>query len=268
MFKDQKNAQKLVDVDNLLLSYHASLVKVMHDANNCNATLQGYFGATGDTAWSNPTTIYRCNGCLSDTTANYNAGNLPGRTAVISTNSYADPTQYWRITGIQIGRDHMNMGLGPNVTGKAVMRVTYQLNPRIKPGGGRSVSKDINLNLRFTQGGSPQFRECLSGQESSINNLQHDICTSMTQVASSGRIMQWNDATQSCESVGGTGASALKTCPSGTILEGVKTDGTVNCKAFASGVNPVEDLMLESPCQPGATIRLELVNGKVKTRCD
>jgi hypothetical protein len=160
------------------------------------------------------------------------------------------------------------MSAGPSATGKAVMRITYKLKPTVQPDGGKTVSKDINLNLRFTQTASPSFQECISGAESAANNLQHDICQGMTQINSAGgMVMTWDDTTQSCKPAGGLGALALKTCPSGTIIEGVRSDGSVHCKAIGSGVNANEDLMLTSPCAAGTSVQLEIVDGKVKTKC-
>ncbi len=267
MFKDQKIAQKKVENEAALNTYHASLVKLMHNANNCNATLSNYYNASGTGAWASPSTIYTCTGCTS-TTANYSANitTIPGRTAfAVAGTTYTDGARTWLVESFQIGAAHNALTTGPSATGKAVMRVTYRLNPNL-PNGGRRVTKDINLNLRFTQAATPQFQECISGGESSVNNLSHDICSSMTQVSSSGTIMQWNDTTQSCEVVGSY-ASKVKECPSGTVLEGIRSDGSVRCKAVSSGVTPGQDLMLQSACPPGSTVKLEIVNGKIKTLC-
>lgn len=268
MFRDQKVAQKKVENETSLVTYHNSLVKILHNANHCNATFANYYNVSGTGAWASPSTIYTCNGCTS-TSANYSANltTMPGREAIaLAGSTWTDATNTWLVESFQIGANHNAMTTGPSATGKAVMRVTYRLKDGI-PGGGRRISKDINLNLRFTQSATPQFQECLSGAESSVNNLSHDICQAMTQVSSSGTIMRWNDTTQSCQ-VEGSFAAKIKDCPAGTVVEGIRADGSVRCKTLSSGVNPGTDLMLETTCPAGATVRLEVVNGKVKTLCN
>lgn len=272
MFKDQKTAQKKVDGEQSLISYHASLAKIMHNENHCNATLSAYFGASGGTPWANPTQIAMCNGCT-DVNVNYNAGNVTsGMKTVMATagSTWTDGTRTWQVMSFRIGRDANTFNVAPSVSGKAVMRVEYRLNPDIKPGGGRTVFKDINLNLRFTQANTPVFVECISGGESSVNNLSHDICSEAMKagtVSTDGRIMRWDDSLQTCV-LTGTPGTALKTCPAGSVIEGVAQDGTVKCKRIGAGINPSQDLMLESSCPPGSNVQLQVVDGKVRTLCN
>lgn len=266
IFKDQKNAQKRVEMDAKLNTFHSSLVKVMNDAKNCNATLSAYYNSSGASAWAAPTTIYRCSGAgCANTSVKWNANPTTMNTLrsswltngswIENTEANTDKgTRTWMVTS-------MAWAATPAASGKAVLKVNYQMNPDL-PGGGRRVSKDINLNLRFTQAATPVFQECVSSNESSVINLQHDICASMSQVSSAGVIMQWNDVTQTCQALSG-----VKSCPAGTMLEGIRSDGTVHCKSISQGVNPNEDLMLQAACSAGTRVQLVIVDGKLTTRC-
>lgn len=271
MFKDQKVAQKGIENEQNLMAYHNSLVKLMHNENNCNATMTSYFGATGAAAWGAPAALYSCTGCTS-TSTNYNAGNVTGgmKTVQATAGTWIDGTQTWRVSSFAIGKSGEDMASAPGSTGRAVLRVTYEYNPNL-PKGGKKVSKDINLSLRFTQAATPVFLECISGGESSVNNLSHDICSDAMkagQVTTDGRIMVWNDSLQTCvlTSPANTG-QVLKSCPPGSVIEGVRNDGTVTCKALSNGITPGQDLMLQNTCPAGSNVRLEIVDGKVKTLC-
>lgn len=273
MFKDQKVAQVRVEQDASLTAFHNQFVKFLQNANNCNATLRDYYGSAGGT-WSPPSGIYRCSGCT-NATVNYDASGasipnssrelwmaLPNPTSgtwiedILGESGKG--TKSWKVMGWTLTT--------PAATGRATLRVTYKAS---EARGGRTLTKDVNLSLRFSQETNPPlFRECLSGLESSVNNLQNDICNGMTdQFDSTGVIMRWNDATQECERIG-SGSLKVKVCPAGTVVEGVRADGSVHCKSLVDGVVPARDLMIESPqnCGSGRT-KLELVDGKLVTRC-
>ncbi len=277
MFKDQKTGQKKVELDATLNAFHASVVKVMNDAKNCNATLNTSYNASS-AGWIQPDGIYLCSGCTS-TSIDYTANpTISARTspAWVKKNTLAYPnvsTDAWientsgqtdKGTRTWFVEDITLIPPATAGTGSAKLRMTYRLGPTM-PGAGKTVTKDLNINMRFTQdtvAANRLFKSCLSGSESSLNNLQHDICASMTQLSSAGSIMRWNDVTQQCDAL-----TSVKTCPAGTIIEGVRADGTVHCKAMSQGVDFQNDLMLSSPCAAGTSVRLELVDGKLTTRC-
>lgn len=273
MFKDQRSAQKNVNADQVLATFHSNLTRVLHDANNCNATLRGFSGQAAPTVagtmWSDLTEIYRCTGCTVTETNYYaHVSSIPDafRLRWLGENDWVDKTltgtaddskstKTWRLTGLDLYPPL-------NGTGNGKITATYQLNPNFKPGGGKSVKKDINIAMRFTQGATPTFRECASQLESSVNNLQADICAGMAQVSSTGStVMTWNPNTQECDV-----NTNVKSCPDGSVVEGIRSDGTVHCRAFNEGLSS-EDLMLSSPCAPGSTVQLEIVDGKLKTTC-
>lgn len=268
MFKDQKEAQKRVNMDNALNTYHASLVKIVQNANNCNATLRDWYnvqasGVGGMAPWTaiDLTNIYTCTGCTVegyDYNASVSAIPNASRSLFVTEGQWTDGTQTWKVKTLDLEPPSQGTGNGKII-------VTYELNPRMNSGTAKTIKRDANINMRFDQT-TRQFKECLSGGESSVNNLQHDICESMRQVSSNGNVMQWNDQTQKCETIGTT-ASPLKTCPAGTLVDGISTNGTVRCRNATQGTVPNQDLMLTSPCAPGTSVKLDIIDGKVKTTC-
>ncbi len=184
-------------------------------------------------------------------------------------NAWLNPLSYmWKITDVRWKST-------PPGTGAAVLRITYGTDPAWPNSRAKkaySVSKDINLTLRFSQNSNPAlrlFQECISPKESSINNLQNDICGSMTQVTSTGNIMVWSDATQGCVALGNTSTPVKKCAAANMVIDGINADGTVRCKMLTNGVVPATDLMDNSGCAPGSSIRMEfdVVTRKVKAVC-
>lgn len=272
MFKDQRSAQKNINAEQMLNTFHSNLTRILHDANNCNATLRPWYGGTNSTPgaiWSDLVDIYRCTGCTT-TGTNYTASltTIPdaARTWWLGEGQWIDKTMsgaFTDNTSTRIWRlQSLDLYPPANGSGTGKIRVTYQLNPNFKPGGGKTVRRDVNINMRFTQGSPPQFRECASQLESSVNNLQADICSGMTQVSSTGSVlMTWDPDTQTC-----VPNQDVKACPAGTVVEGIRSDGTVHCRAVNEGMTG-EDMLLVSPCAPGTTVKLEIVDGKLKTTC-
>ncbi len=276
MFKDQRQAQAKVVGEQELIQFHQMLTKMLQNENTCNATLAG--------AWNyNPTqmasfdiaNIMDCTSCTS-TNVDYDAS--PSMTTPAATsygeNIWINPGTYlWKITDI-------SWKSTPDGTGPAVLKITYGQAPSDVPGwaGSRaqkvySVSKDINLMLRFSQNTTPSsrlFKECVAGKQSSINNLQNDICGSMTQVTSVGNIMVWDDATQGCVARGTTSAPVKVCTDANLVIDGINADGTVRCRSLTYGVSPATDLSQSTGCLPGALVRMEYdtVTKRLKAKCD
>ena len=156
-----------------------------------------------------------------------------------------------------------------------MVRVTYGMDPSWA--GSRAtktlqINKDVAINLRFTQSGTVSSRllkECISPKESAVNNLQVDVCKSMSQVTSAGNIMGWQDDGQNCKSLG-TGAAPVKDCGApNMVVEGVNADGTVKCRTLNQGIVPATDLMNSAACAPGGTVRLDYdpVTKRMRTLC-
>lgn len=238
LLKDQKFAQKSVEHDQKLALFHSNLIKTLSETAHCNATMRQVLPSAGALATPSVTTLYKCvpsasNKCADDnntTTDNsfdaYTTGAYAG-TALLSVNDYTDQTLVWQVASMQFLDAR-------STTGTSRLRVTYAINPKI---GKKRISKDIFLNLRFTAG---SFKECINNKESSINNLQNDLCKSLNlsegEFDSSGRIAVWDEATQTCKVTGS------KNCSNdyNAQVEGIGDDGVVRCKPILYLDEPTE----------------------------
>ncbi len=272
MFKDQRQAQTKVDDEQALIAFHQRLTKILQNENTCNATFKA--------AWNyNPTqmatfdvdVISDCTTCT-NLAADYDAFTANAVATPYSENAWIDGNaRTWRITDISL------KSVTSDGTGPAVMKITYGTNPAwagSRSTKATSVSKDINLMLRFSQHTTPSsrlFKECVAGKQSAINNLQNDICGTMgSQVTSIGSVMVWDDATQGCVAQG-TDLNPLKECETpNMVIDGVDSNGRVRCRPLTFGVDPAVDLMQSTGCLPDATIRMEFdpATRKLKAQCE
>ncbi len=220
MFKDQKFAQTRIEHDRILQAAHSSLTKYLQNIGNCNATFNA--GVTAITVIKT---------CTSNCSEGVLASAVSGSTFV-SVGSWADSGKIWQITGISLKSPPLTN------SGRTLVYVDYQINPALAAKfGSRTARKDIGVNFRFTQTGSPSFMSCLSGSESSVNNLNNDLCLGLAAVNSSGTFSYWDDATQSCI-LKGTTAAPLTTCSSGNmVVQGFNPDGTIHCRTVNYGYN-------------------------------
>lgn len=281
LFKDQRQSQARLDYEQELQIFHQNLTKFIQDEKNCNATFTDWLGRTpAQVAISGTTEFWTCSNCGTTLGFNYDMSSVARGTRFLQI-----PTWIENINGIttkEKGLWRINTPImfkpgyaQPTGTGTFMLQVTYEMDPAF-PGSRAvkkmSVKKDISLNLRFTQHTNPAnryLRECLSPKESAVNNLQSDICNSMTMVASTGNIMTWRDGTQSCDLLGTTPGSPVKTCPGGMVVAGIQADGTVHCEMLNQGVAPAADLSVATPCSPTAQVKLEWdpVTKKMRAAC-
>lgn len=256
LFRDQKKAQQRVDLDQRLVVFHKALTNTLTQTQNCNATLKNFYNSSIPSSATQG--IYSCATGCSTSDLETDADDV-GRSSELYTNTperFIDDTRTWRIENVSIP--------GPatkTTTGTLVLRISYGMNPSI---GTQKVAKDIILNVRFFGGA---FKECFDPQESSVNNLQNDLCRTAT-VASSGtnRIAIWNPVTQKCEFQ----TSVRPTCPTGEIVEGVRSDGTVLCRSMTSGFVPSgNDQSTTTSCPAGktATLQWDNVAKKMSVQC-
>ena len=193
LFKQQTSAQKRIDYDQKLQTYHNILSKILNRAENCNATMKLAFPSSSSTITAKPITqLYTCSSNCTDTNStadnSYDAysPNAYAGLALIAPGQYIDNTFTWMVDSMEI----VNSLSG---TGTFRLRMNYKMNPKLLA---KSVSKEIALNARFSGG---VFKECVNGQESSINNLQNDLCKSLTMkensTLSDGQVAYWDDAT-------------------------------------------------------------------------
>jgi len=265
LFKDQKFAQKRIEYDQKLVIYHQNLSKTINLPANCNATVKGIIPSAGAIPTQSITELATCSGGCIDTNADPNDQSFdawtPGayaRTPFVTVNDWTDASRIWQVSGIQV--------TGRNTSGNVNLRINYTLNPNIP--GTRTVSKDIVLNTRFDSAGN--FRECLNPQESSVNNLQNDLCKSLNlsegTATSDGRLARWDDATQTCIVDGSKDCSGVP----GTQIDGIGADGTVSCKPM---VSPTDAAVLQNTtvanCAPPLKpqIYFDTITKTMRVRC-
>ncbi len=280
MFKDQRQSQTKLDQDQYLISFHQQLTKFIQNEKNCNATFQGAWNfSPAQMATFDVDNFMECTTCTA-TNVDYDAS--VSTTTPVATSfgegQWTDPKAYmWRITDISWKTNPATgTPMVPTATGNAVLRITYGTDPSWPNSRAKkafSLTKDINIMLRFTQDAvvaNRQFKECISVTESSINNLQNDICGAMGgSISTIGSIMVWSDAAQGCVSLGST-STPLKTCSTANmVIDGINADGTVRCRSITNGVVPSTDLMDNVGCAPGTSIRMEYdtATQKLKARC-
>jgi prepilin-type N-terminal cleavage/methylation domain-containing protein len=271
IFRNQARSQARAEHDQTLNSYHASLAKQMANDHNCNATMRSWNqygrGIVGDTDFL--AGVYYCSGVTCHT--DFDASNTNAGGCLIKEGLWidqdCDPTKVgkriWKL-------DKIYPVSGINKTGILRLRFEYIMNPDLDS---RRVIKDINLNLRFNEdavSGPVGFKECYSENESSINNLQKDLCKSMfnnfTNVGSDGGLVIWNEATQSCD-LNGTPDSPLKNCSAqGLMVAGIRSDGTVHCRSVSVGFNPTP-VTDSAACTATSKVKLDWVGSKVKATC-
>jgi Tfp pilus assembly protein PilV len=241
MMKQQKSSQQKINYDINLAQFHQGFVKTFNMSHNCNATLKRFYDQ------SIPTTntlrpIYTCttSACQNLTYVQDDAGSPVVSTSAPftpSASAWIDDQEIWALKRFSIRG-------GPYTeTSNISLRVTYSLNPRL---GTKNVTKEFFVNARFYNGG---FKECLSGQESSMNNLQNDFCKSMNQALldqGSGIVASWDEATQTCVK-----KDNVKTCPTGETIKGVNPDGSVTCQPINSGFDGASGT--QATCVAGQT---------------
>jgi hypothetical protein len=211
LMRDQTKAQSKNNYDQSLSAYHGSVGRLLEYASNCNATMHDFYNAP---AISN-SSLSAVQICISDCDFGLDAQTTPQQGAYIKVGDWTDDKQTWQLTDMAFRGTY-------NKTGPARIKMTYTLNPRI---GIRTVSKDAMVSLRFGEG---KFKQCINHAESSMNNLQKDICKAMGDY-----FVKWNDEIQTCELV-----EVDSMCPQGEMLGGLKPDGTVECRSITVGVNP------------------------------
>lgn len=273
MFNDQKMAQKKVADEQKLNLYHQNIVKQMNQASNCNATFK-VAGRYNQALTAGFALTNGFKGCVGSTCMDSNKNpdgtiNLKqdANTVDISTTSplltigsstYIDSSQIWYAESAVVNTAR-------TTTGPVAIRVTYRMNPRI---GNKSVVKDVVVNARFSGG---VFKECLSGQESNINNLQNDFCKSLnfdeidSTATNSGQLAVWDEATQTC--VIGT----EKKCDQpGMVVDGLDSTGRIRCRPIVQS-NEASTLQQTdtSPtsCPGGVPPQLRFVGGTIKAMC-
>jgi hypothetical protein len=177
--------------------------------------------------------------------------------------------QIWTLSKIEY-RNNTTL----TTTGSLPLRMTYTLNPKL---GVRTITRDTSVNLRFSSG---KFIECFNDEESTIDNLQNDVCKSFSPLNSLGvtdGLVKWDDASQTCILKGATttGAAVVKDCSTtpGQIVNGIGSDGKVKCKTinFGAASSNADAVIDPTPCTITPSSKVKLVwdssTNKVKLQC-
>lgn len=266
MFSDQKTAQKKVQDDQKLSLYHQNIVKQMNIAGNCNATFNAA-GLAGGVPLSNGTNISAIRACSSNC-VDTNAANqlahkaidvVPGPALLTAgAGNYIDDTSIWYPETIRL----LTPQSPKTTSGPVTFRVIYRMNPRLAPN--KTIQKDIVVNTRFANN---VFQECLSGQESSVNNLQNDFCKSLnfnettSTGVNSGKLAVWDEVTQTC--VVGT----EKKCNTpGMVVDGLDSTGTIRCRAIVQP-GDASSLQQTAPAANCAAPVLVFEGGRIVAKC-
>lgn len=272
MFKDQKLAQRRVDSQQKLTIYHQALAKRLAAPGHCNATMKaaGLATATSIPAGFTFSRIAACtSNCVeADGTQDLraiHAGVGAASQDILRAGMYIDDTKMWEVVDIKHGPNALTQ------SGPLILRVKYRLDPKIAKSNNVTETKDIVLNARFADvGGTKVFQECVSAQESSVNNLQNDFCKSLnfgnidSVGSTSGQLARWDEKTQTCI------VGVDKTCPGGSIVDGISSTGEVKCKPL---INEHDADILANPatseqCASGKNAKLKYVDGKFQIVCE
>jgi hypothetical protein len=240
LVKDQSKAQKKIDLDQDLMSYHSRLAKLMAVAGNCNATFRTHLAGTAQPiAAGAMAELQLCNSSTSscDDTAGMTGSSLANNafstgfyagTRFVGVNDYISSARRWRVAAIDIPEAR-------NRSGQIRIRVTYQES------SGRRVSKELQVNARFQANGD--FVECTDTGESFLKSSQQDLCKTMVFVNSSGMMATWDHVNQRCD------FQLSKQCPAGS-QSFLSSDGIFRCRKF---IRPGDPSRLDGTSAPTCT---------------
>ncbi len=245
LFKNERSAQRTTELDQKLSFYHQHLTKILNMAGNCNATMKNILNNVASPV--NPitfTTIYTCSSKCSDP----NTGDLshdaftPGYyvgAPLISVNQFIDKTDTWYVCKMEIVEGRITSGL-------VRMRIGYCMNPKLRD---YKVSKDIFLNTRFN---ADLFRECVDGKENAVTNLQNDLCKTLGSETTGNKVATWDPVSQTCK-------FSNVECGFGEMVDGIGSDGRINCKKIVTNDSDVQTLINTVPVSCASPKKLKTV---------
>lgn len=268
VFKEQKLSQKRIDHDQMLTTYHMNLQKQLAIKGNCNATLSGFYG--GDITANTDLDISICdpddaqyNVCKNDTDGDVDAGM---KKKLAEADMWIDQatgsTNIWQVERIYVAGSTLTN------SGRVKLRVQYKKNPELPTP--KTVTKEILLNARFESGG---FVECYDEKESSVNNLQKDLCDDITKsLSNTGTVVaKWDEKTQTCDTSRNILSDGkLLECPGGKIVHGINSDGTVRCRDTNNGFDTdlLEQDLPTNTCAPGEKLSIVYAStGRLRVIC-
>ena len=266
LFKDQTVAHKRINNDQALELFHNNLSKTMSLSENCNTTMN--YILPNDKSVPKIGTINSLGVCVQKATGIPN----PPLTRCADDNTEPDLsfdayTDYaWEYKkAYQINDDSKmdawqikNMEIRDSLThsGLVRLRVTYTTNPRVPYK--KTVHKDVMLNLRLSAG---KFSECVDARESSMNNLQYELCKSLAPLTI------WRDEKQICEIINGS----TNCGSSNQHSAGFGSNGFSICASIPSDPTAVSKLVDSSPiiCSSPKKVKIsfDITVKKMKLTC-
>lgn len=267
LFKDQKTAQRKVDQEQKLTVFHQGLSKMMGNAAHCNATMSaaGLYG-NSISAGQTFSRFSQCGGNCIEKEGNqdHDASDVTVGPDLfrVGNGQFIDKSEAWEILDVSAAK-------ATSATGPVHLKVKYRMNPKLTGGVDKIVYKDLVMNARFEGG---RFKECVNAQESSINNLQNDICKTLnfgnvtSNGSNSGKLATWNPITQTCE------IGADKNCEAqGLVVDSIDSTGEVKCRKLTSSNDAPKLQQSATPqtCSTGqkATLQYDSITKKFKVIC-
>lgn len=255
IFKSQRSAQKAIEAQRELQQFHQVLTKQLTNPVSCNRM----FNLTGGAAstLNNPTELSICNSNCEVLGPSTSFSQIPK-------GAWTDGKQNWIISDWALPANANSNSTG---VARLEMTMTYTINPKLAGNGYPAVNKRVVFGVRYDSSGRP--KECIDINQSSLNNLQNDMCnTNITTTgdANSGAVLEWDENLQRCTSRVRSGAD-VKTCLSaGGIVKGIDSKGVVNCITIKDRVD--NNSVNENECKTGTTLSFEVVNGQIRVRCN
>lgn len=279
LFQNQTKAQQVIEQDLMLQQYHRTLAQTLENDHNCNATFQSYYGNPSLNEGTVHPIVAVCDTSTTTCNTDFDASNVVKKAPHFAREGeYIDRVgvtpskQIWLFQGMTFGNTLTK-------TGPMTLRVKYQLNPRI---GNRTLIKDIVVNMRFNDDVTPDpmtgvvpqtgFIRCFNDQESSINNLQSDMCKSfyanafISNVTSEGALVYWDEESQTCK-LNGTPDKPLKDCTApGLMVDGISSNGTVHCRSISEGFDAGPSVNT-SACAATTNVKLVWDGTRLRVTC-
>ena len=260
LFKDQTVAHKRINNDHALDLFHNNLSKTMSLTENCNTNMKRLVDIQKVVRQVRTIpSLGLCDQAQGKKCADDNS--IPdGSFDAYTPDAWEYKEAYridddskmdsWQIKKMEI-RDSLTL------SGLVRLRVTYTTNPRVPYR--KTIHKDIILNLRLSNG---YFSECVDARESSMNNLQNDLCKSL------GPLATWDDSKQICQIKNET-----QDCLPNQHVAGIGSNGTLTCAKIPSPSNPtaasglVEATPLNCSSSKKLGVSFDTTDKKMKLTC-
>ncbi len=255
--KNQFDAQKKIELDKDLLTYHSSLSRLMANSSHCNATFRNHLTTPQAVAAGTMTELRICTAnCghtsgMTGTALDLNAFTTGFFTGAryVGTGDYIDRSRRWRVDTIRIPEAR-------SVSGPIRIRITYS-GP-----SGRKVDKELRVHARF--GTANTFAECFDEGENFLKTTQQELCETMKYVSTTGQIATFNTDLQECD------FQLSKQCGAG-FQSFLEADGVYRCRKIFRPGDPTRMDGTSSPtCTPPLKPRVffNSVNKTMDIRCE